>query len=54
MDGSIFLAINVSVTQGGLTTFTRKPRGKSMAAARTNPYSPALTILIDALPFMGF
>ena len=35
-DGSIPIAVSVSETQGGLTTFIRRPRGISSAAARPN------------------
>ena len=46
-------AASVSVTQGGLTTLTRMPRGASRAAARAKPSSPAFTRLIAALPGIG-
>src|SRR2546427_2462262 len=46
-------ACRVSVTQGGLTTLMRIPRGASSAAARAKPSSPAFTRLIAALPRDG-
>src|SRR5207249_6077174 len=46
-------ACRVSVTQGGLTTLMRMPRGASSAAARAKPSSPAFTRLIAALPRDG-
>src|SRR2546422_7131831 len=46
-------ACRVSVTQGGLTTLIRMPRGASRAAARAKPSSPAFTRLIAALPRDG-
>jgi hypothetical protein len=45
--------ISVSVTQGGLTTLTRMPRGASRAAARVKPSRPQLTRLMAALLCIG-
>jgi hypothetical protein len=47
------MASSVSVTHGGLTTFTRTPRGNSRAAARANASTAAFTGLTAALPGSG-
>src|SRR5207253_8507935 len=46
-------ACRVSVTQGGLTTLIRIPRGASSAAARVKPSRPAFTRLTAPLPRDG-